>query len=132
MAKILALDYGTKRIGLAISDETGKLVFPRSSIPNEGQKNLFALLDSIIKAEGIIRIVVGLPLTLRGDRGPQAVAVKDVMSKFEEAVSIPVDFEDERLTSAFADRYVDDSSFGRDSLAAAAILESYLARTNNS
>lgn len=128
MGKILGLDYGAKRIGLAISDEAGALVFPRPAMLNEGEKKFFTELQQYAAAEGVERIVVGLPLTLRGEQGPQATAVKDIMSKFEEVSSLPVEFEDERLSSAFADRYVNDSSFSRDSLAAAAILESFLAR----
>lgn len=128
MGRILGIDYGGRRVGIAISDETGKHVFPRPSLEVKIKRELFAVLGELVKREGIEKIVVGLPLTLRGERGRQANEVQSVMSELEEVLSIPVEFEDERLSSAYADRF-QGSSFSRDSIAAASILETYLERT---
>ncbi len=128
MGRILGLDYGAKRVGIALSDETGEHVFPRPALEGKGKRALFAALGELVKREGIEKIVVGLPLTLRGERGLQASEVQNVMCELEEALNIPVEFEDERLSSAYADRFK-SSSFSRDSVAAAVILETYLERT---
>ncbi|MBI4425992.1 MAG: Holliday junction resolvase RuvX [Candidatus Kerfeldbacteria bacterium] len=127
MGRILGLDYGDKRVGVAISDEAGYHVFTRPALINRGKRALFSELDQLIQAEGVERIVVGLPLTLRGERGPQATAIQSIMCELEEALSLPVDFEDERMTTAYAARFR-QSSADPDSIAAAAILESYLER----
>lgn len=127
MGKVLGIDYGTRRVGIALSDETQCYAFPRGVIEHQGKRQLFSQLARIIRDEQVERIVVGLPLTMRGERGQQAQAVQSLMGELEELVNIPVDFEDERLTSAYADRFR-GASVGRDSLAAAAILESYLER----
>ncbi|MBI4089857.1 MAG: Holliday junction resolvase RuvX [Candidatus Kerfeldbacteria bacterium] len=127
MGRVLGLDYGEKRVGVAISDEDQEHVFTRPIILNRGKRDLFRELGQLVEQEGVERIVVGLPLTLRGERGQQATSIQSVMCELEEALTIPVDFEDERLTSAYAARFP-ESSAGADSIAAAAILESYLER----
>lgn len=127
MGRWLAIDYGAKRVGVALSDESGQHVFPRETIANLGSAKLIAALRQLIADEGVDRMVVGLPLTLRGERGPQAMEVQSAMEQLGEALSIPIEYEDERLSSSLADRFP-NSSFSRDSLAAAAILESFLSR----
>lgn len=127
MGKILGIDYGRERVGLAISDEAGHHVFPRQTLSNHGPQKLLAELRSVIAAENVERIVAGLPLTLRGEIGLQATEVQSAMRELSGQLGIPVEFEDERMSSALADRFP-ESSYSRDSLAAAAILESYLER----
>lgn len=128
MSRWLGIDYGSRKVGIAVSDENGQHVFPRASLRFTDHQELFDQIRGLVQTEQIDRIVVGLPLTLRGERGPQATEVQDVMCQLEEALNLPVDFEDERLTTAYAKR-AHESSFDEDSLAAAAILESYLQRT---
>jgi len=130
VGKILALDYGSQRVGIAISDEAGQHAFPRAAVPGGDRSKLISALEKIIVSESVERIVIGLPLTLRGETGPQAAEVLAATRDFSSALNVPVDFEDERMSSSLADRY-SDSSFSRDSLAAAAILESYLERRHN-
>lgn len=127
MSKVLALDYGEKRVGVAISDEHREYVFARQPLANRGKKALFAMIAEIVQHERVDLIVVGLPLTLRGERGKQATAIQEVMCELEEALHVPVDFEDERFTTSFASRFP-SSRARQDSIAASAILESYLAR----
>lgn len=131
MGRWLGIDYGAKRVGIAISDETGRHVFPREAIANEGLEKLAKALQALVTAEGVDQIVAGLPLTLRGERGPQAIEVQSAMEHIGEVLSVPIAYEDERLSSSLADRFT-GSTFTRDSLAAAAILESHLARTKPS
>lgn len=128
MGRILAIDYGERRVGIAVSDESGSFAHPRSAIENAGKKRFFEAIADLVRSEGIERIVVGLPLTLRGEVGKQAAGVQSVMHELEEVLSVPVEFEDERLTSSYADRFR-GSSTDRDSIAAASILETYLERT---
>ncbi len=127
VGKVLALDYGDARIGIAVSDENGEYAFPRQALQNRGRRQLIEDLRSLVHAEGVERIVAGLPLTMRGERGPQAGAIQSLMCTVEEALNVPVDFEDERLTTAFAGRFR-AATADADSIAAAAILESYLER----
>ncbi|MBI4093285.1 MAG: Holliday junction resolvase RuvX [Candidatus Kerfeldbacteria bacterium] len=127
MGRILGLDYGQKRVGVAISDENGINVFSRPAIQNRSQRQLFGELAKLVRGEQVAKIVVGLPLTMRGERGQQAQHVQSIMCELEEYLNVPVDFEDERLTSAYADRF--PSAPSQDSVAAAALLESYLERT---
>lgn len=127
MGRVLGIDYGDKRVGVAVSDEAQQFVFTRPTLANRGKRALFRELGQLVEQEGVERIVVGLPLTLRGERGQQATAIQSVMCELEEVLSVPVDFEDERLTSSYAARFR-GSSADADSIAAAAILESYLER----
>ncbi|MBI5404918.1 MAG: Holliday junction resolvase RuvX [Candidatus Kerfeldbacteria bacterium] len=131
MGRWLGIDYGAKRVGVALSDESGQHVFPRETINNLGTAKLIVALRELIAAEDVDRMVVGLPLTMRGERGPQAIEVQSAMERIGEALSIPIEYEDERLSSSLADRF-SNSKFSRDSLAAAAILESFLSRRRQS
>lgn len=127
MGRILALDYGERRVGVALSDDRHEHAFPRPTLEPRGKRHLFQEIEAMVRMEGVDLIVVGLPLTLRGERGPQATRIQSLMCELEEALNIPVDFEDERLTSSYAARFK-GASASIDSRAAVAILESYLER----
>jgi putative Holliday junction resolvase len=116
--KVLALDFGAARTGVAVSDPTGTLARPRGVIERAGtEAGLDAILD-VVREEDPERIVVGMPVTLRGEHGEQARATAEFVEALRARVSIPVETYDERFTSVLAD--------GDDAKAAAHLLSSYL------
>jgi putative holliday junction resolvase len=116
--KILALDYGSARTGVAVSDPTGTVARPLVIVERAGTKAGLARLKEIIDAEAPERIVVGLPLTLRGEYGAQAEETERFVERLRAVVGVPVERYDERFTSTLAD--------GDDSRAAAHLLSGYL------
>lgn len=129
-ARLLALDPGEARIGVAVSDELGMLAHPRPAIPGRDRAAALRAIAAIVAAEGIREIVVGLPLSLSGERGPQARAVEAFVADLRKAVAVPVRTADERLTSAQAARQAPAAARRRDgtldSLAAALLLQAEL------
>jgi putative Holliday junction resolvase len=122
--RVLALDYGTARCGCAISDPTGTLVRPLSAVePPEAER-----IAQLAKEHGAERVVVGLPVSLRGEEGEQARLSRAFAEELEGLLDLPVEMYDERLTTAMAERSAREGAQGDpDSLAAAHLLESYLA-----
>jgi putative Holliday junction resolvase len=116
--KVLALDYGSARTGVAVSDPTGTLARPLGVVQRVGDPDGFDRLLKAIEIEQPEEIVVGLPLTLRGEHGEQARATTEFVESLRLAVAVPVTTYDERFTSVLAD--------GDDAKAAAHLLESYL------
>ena len=102
--RILGVDLGSKRIGLAISDEGGQIAFPAGVIESRGQRRDLARLRSLVDERGIERAVVGLPLHLDGRRGPEAERALKFAAALARAAGIPVDTLDERWTSLEAER----------------------------
>lgn len=128
--RILALDPGEARIGVALSDELGMLAHPRSAIPARDQRHAIQTIATLVQAEQIAEIIVGLPLTLSGAHGAQAHAAQAFAAQLRQAVSVPVRTADERLTSAQAARQAPAAARRRDgtldSLAAAILLQAEL------
>ena len=118
MGKVLALDYGSARTGVAVSDPTGTLARPLGVVHQVRESDGFERLIQVIEIEEPEEIVVGLPLTLRGEHGAQADETAHFVEALREAVTVPVETYDERFTSVLAD--------GDDARAAAHLLESYL------
>lgn len=121
---MLALDYGTARCGCAISDPTGTLVRPLAAVepPEPGR------IAELVAEHGVDRVVVGLPISLDGEEGPQARLSRAFAGKLGDLLDVPVETYDERLTTKMADRSAREGARAdRDSLAAAHLLESYLA-----
>jgi putative Holliday junction resolvase len=116
--KVMALDYGSARTGIAVSDPTGTLARPVGVAEKVGTPAGLEQLLSAIKAEEPEQLVVGLPLTLRGEQGEQARETLDFVETLRAAIGIPVVTYDERFTSSLAG--------GDDARAAAYILSSYL------
>jgi putative holliday junction resolvase len=122
--RVLALDHGTVRIGCAISDPSGTLATPVPVIePPEPR----AVAELVVERE-VEQVVVGLPLHLSGEEGAQAALARTFCAELEAILDVPVETYDERLTT----RMADDSrragaSAAPDSLAAAHLLEAYLA-----
>ena len=116
--KVLGLDFGSARTGVAVSDPTGTVARPVTIVERVGSDAGFAKLLAVIATEEPELVVVGLPLTLRGHAGEQATETTRFVEKLRGAVRVPVDTYDERFTSVLAD--------GDDARAAAYLLSSYL------
>lgn len=116
--KVLALDFGSARTGVAVSDPSGTVARPAGVVERAATDSGFARLLSVIAEEEPDRVVVGLPLTLRGDHGEQARETELFVERLRGALEIPVDTYDERFTSVLAG--------GDDARAAAHLLSSYL------
>jgi putative holliday junction resolvase len=116
--KVLALDYGSARTGIAVSDPTGTVARPVGVATKVGTRAGFSQLLTAIRAEEPERVVVGLPLTLRGEHGEQARETMAFVESLRAALAVPVETYDERFTSSLAG--------GDDARAAAYILSSYL------
>jgi putative holliday junction resolvase len=126
MPRVLALDHGAARCGCAISDPSGTLATPLEVVERPDSKRGLATLVRMADEQGAERVVVGLPLTLRGEEGEQAAAARTFAERLERRLNIPVELHDERLTTRLAERT--GGSDNADSRAAAHLLESYLAR----
>jgi putative Holliday junction resolvase len=119
--KVLALDYGAARTGVAVSDPTGTLARPLGVIQRAGSEDGLRELAELVRSEAVDRVVVGLPLTLRGERGEQAQETERFADALAAALEVPVDRFDERFTTTLA-----GPGAGEDARAAAHLLTSYL------
>jgi putative Holliday junction resolvase len=122
--KVLALDYGSARTGVAVSDSTGTLARPVGIVERAGTEDGLAELARLALEEEVERIVVGLPLTLRGERGEQAAETERFAEALRGAVEVPVELYDERFTTDLAQQTA--GSAPEDALAAAHLLSTYL------
>lgn len=125
MSRVVALDYGVARCGVAVSDPTGVLATPLAAVERPGTRRGIARLVALVRERDVDRVVVGLPLTLAGAEGTQAEESRAFAARLADALPVPVDLHDERLTTRQAGRSGGRSSL--DSRAAAHLLESYLA-----
>jgi putative Holliday junction resolvase len=123
--KVVALDYGSARTGVAVSDPSGTLARPVGVVERVNTDAGRARLVELIRAEEAEQIVVGLPLTLRGARGPQARETERFVKALREAIDLPVETFDERFTTSLAAQS-GGSSTPEDARAAAHLLSSYL------
>ena len=125
---MLALDYGTARIGCALSDPSGTLATPLPVIEPPGA----GAVADLVAEHGVERVVVGLPLHLSGEEGSQAALTRVFCGELEALLTVPVETYDERLTTRMADESRRRGAVAApDSLAAAHLLESYLAQLPN-
>jgi putative Holliday junction resolvase len=125
---VLALDFGSARTGVAVSDATGTLARPLGVVERAAGETGLRRLAELVAEEGAERVVVGLPLTLRGEHGAQAEETARFVEALRAAVPVPVETFDERFTTALA-AAGPPSSAPEDARAAAHLLESYLAWT---
>jgi putative Holliday junction resolvase len=123
--KVLALDYGSARTGVAVSDPTGTIARPVGVVEGAATEDGLARVAALVQSEGADRVVVGLPLTLRGERGEQADETERFVEALRQAVDVPVESFDERFTSDLAEQGVDPTA-PEDARAAAHLLSSYL------
>jgi putative holliday junction resolvase len=124
--KIVALDYGAARTGVAVSDPTGTIARPLGVVDRAGSESGLERLAQLIREEGAERVVVGLPLTLRGEHGAQARETDAFVEALRAAVDVPVESYDERFTTGLALSVGSDAA-PEDARAAAHLLSSYLA-----
>ena len=122
--KVLALDFGSARTGVAVSDPTGMLARPLCVVEKAASQVGLAKLDKLAKAEQVELVVVGMPFTLRGERGEQARATEAFVERLRDALSVPVVTYDERFTTDLAQ--LTPSKTPEDARAAAHLLTSYL------
>jgi putative Holliday junction resolvase len=132
--RVIALDIGEKRIGVATCDPLRITVRPVGVVQAEPKERALAELQRIVRDEEAVLIVAGLPLTLRGEKGPQARRVLDFIESLRDVVDVPIELRDERYTSAEAERIIAERGGKRkkrkrgdvDEIAATLILQDYL------
>lgn len=122
--KVLALDYGSARTGVAVSDPTGTLARPLGVVEGAATESGLAELARLVREEEAERIVVGLPLTMRGTRGEQVAETERFVEVLRGAVDVPVELFDERFTTDLAQQT--PGAAPEDALAAAHLLSTYL------
>jgi len=123
--KVMALDYGSARTGVAVSDPTGIIARPLCVVERAGTEAGLAELARLVQEEQPEQVVVGLPLTLRGTRGEQAQETELFAEKLRAILPVPVLLFDERFTTDLAQQTPSDSAL--DARAAAHLLSGYLA-----
>ena len=131
--RILALDHGTKRIGVAVSDEMKMIATPLEFILAEPFADFLARLKELIREKEVEMILVGMPRNMDGSYGPAALKVQEFVAVLNSAVAVPIKTWDERLTSAQANRFLIQANVRRndrkqkvDKTAAAILLQSFL------
>ena len=131
--RILGLDHGTKRIGIAVSDELKMIAQPLEFIEAEPFAKFLERLKQIIREKEVELIIVGLPRNMDGSYGPAALKVQEFVAVLKDAITIPIRMLDERLTSAQANRFLIQADVRRskrkekvDKTAAALLLQGYL------
>jgi putative holliday junction resolvase len=122
--KVLALDYGSARTGVAVSDPTGTLARPLEVVENASTPAGLKRLLELVEREEVAQIVVGLPVTLRGERGAQAEETEAFVSALRAATAVPIESFDERFTTKLAE--AQPSEAPSDAVAAAHLLSTYL------
>ena len=126
--RVLALDYGSGRTGVAISDASGTLARPLAIVRRAAARAGLAELSAIIERERPELIVVGLPVTLAGRKGAQAAETASFVGRLRERCTIPIVMEDERFTTKIARDLAPGRPEGDDAAAAAVLLQGYLDR----
>jgi putative Holliday junction resolvase len=131
--RILALDHGTKRIGVAVSDELKMIATPLEYIPAAPFADFLARLNEIIREKEAELILIGMPRNMDGSYGPAALKVQEFVAVLKDALTIPIKTLDERLTTVQAQKFLIQGNVRRDKrkekvdkTAAALLLQSYL------
>jgi putative Holliday junction resolvase len=131
--RILALDHGTVRIGVAVSDELKMLAHPLEFIPADPFADFLVRLKEIIREKEVELILVGMPRNMNGSYGPAALKVQVFVAALKDAITVPIKAWDERLTSVQANKILRDNNVRGDKrkeqvdkMAAAILLQSYL------
>jgi putative Holliday junction resolvase len=131
--RILAVDPGSKRIGLALSDPTETIAQALATVPAEPVESLPARVAAVARTHAAERLIVGLPLRLDGTHGPEAAAARSLADAIRRESGLPVELVDERLTTAAAERALiaggvkrEQRRQGIDRVAATMLLQSHL------
>ena len=135
MSRFLGIDYGTVRIGLALSDPTGILASPLPFLENQSPQQVTSALSQLIQTHQIEGLVIGLPRNMDGTYGPSAQKVRDFIAQIQKSISLPITPIDERLTTAQASKQLSGIGLNQkqlrkkvDSSSASLILQQYLDR----
>jgi putative Holliday junction resolvase len=123
---VLALDYGSARTGVAVSDPTGTLAAPVGIVERAASDDGLARLEEIVREQEVERVVVGMPLTLRGEVGDQARETLAFADALRRVLPVPVETYDERFTTSLAAGA--GGAADEDARAAAHLLQDYLSR----
>jgi putative transcription antitermination factor YqgF len=123
--KVIALDYGSARTGVAVSDATGMLARPLGVVDQAGSDAGLARIAEFVAEHEAERVIVGLPLTMMGHQGEQAVETQEFVSRLRKTLAVPVESFDERFTTDLAEQS-GASVHATDAVAAAHLLSSYL------
>jgi putative Holliday junction resolvase len=136
--RVLALDVGERRIGVAMSDTEGILAAPLTTLKASPRSQALAQIAALVRHHTVDDVVVGLPLTMSGEIGPQARVVQSFAGELETVLGQPVHLFDERLTSIAAEQMMRDLGVKPsrrkdriDEVAASIILQDYLDHTRN-
>jgi putative Holliday junction resolvase len=131
--RVLAIDHGAKRMGIALSDPSGLIAQPLEFIPAEPFADFLARLKEVLREKEVALIVVGMPRNMNGSYGPAAAKVQEFVAVLKENIVIPIRTWDERLTSTQANRMLIQANVRRqdrkekvDKAAAAILLQSFL------
>ncbi len=131
--RVLAIDHGTHRMGIALSDELKMIAQPLEYIPAEPGDRFLLRLKEILVEKEVALVVVGLPRNMDGSYGPAAMKVREFVKALQESIGVPIKTWDERLTTVQANRLLIEGDVRRskrkekvDKTAAAILLQSYL------
>ncbi|MBN8247505.1 MAG: Holliday junction resolvase RuvX [Verrucomicrobia bacterium] len=131
--RILALDHGTARVGVAVSDPMKMIAQPLEAVPAQPFADFLARLKTLIREQEVELILVGMPRNMDGSYGEAAVRVREFVTVLRESVAVPLQTWDERLTSVLANRFLSEGQVRGprrrekvDKTAAALLLQSYL------
>lgn len=135
MSRILGVDFGTVRIGLALSDPTGTLASPLPHLENKSPTVVRSAFKELIQTHAISKMIIGLPRNMDGTYGPSAGKVREFISQIQAEVNVPIETQDERLTTVQASKQLAHIGLNQkdlrkkvDSSSAALILQQYLDR----
>ena len=112
--RILALDHGTKRIGIAVSDELKLIAQPLEFVAAEPFADFLARLKQLLAEKQVELVLVGMPRNMNGSYGPAALKVEEFVAALRSAITVPIKTWDERLTSALANRFLIEGNVRRD------------------
>jgi putative Holliday junction resolvase len=135
MSRILAIDFGDVRIGLAISDESQIIAKPYKTLENKGKKFVFQEIKNICQKDDIEKIIIGNPFMLSGEKGIQVEKVRKFSDFLKKNLDVTIILEDERLTTVEAEKIINNGDVARnidkDQMAAYYILQAYLDHVQN-
>lgn len=136
--RILAIDLGTRRIGVALSDPTATIAAPLETISPAGERRAAERVADLCRHHGVTLIIVGWPRNMDGSRGPAAQQAEAFAERLRTVAAVPVELWDERLSTAAAERTLieagarrEERRQSRDRVAAAVILQGYLDARRN-
>lgn len=131
--RVLGVDYGTRRLGFALSDEAGLMAMPLSVATVTSMGEALNVVGRLVREKQVVAVVVGLPVNMDNTRGPMALEVEEFVRRLGEKCSVPVVTWDERMSTGLVERLLLEADVSRarrkevrDKLAAQVILQGYL------